>query len=335
MKGEIVDKRIDVLSIGEILIDFTPAGLSSSGEALYERNPGGAPANVAVAVSRLGGSAAFAGKVGDDSFGRYLKETLVSSGVDTRGLAVSREQHTTLAFVSLSDKGERDFSFCRNPGADCLLSPDELDVALIRKSRIIHTGSLSFTHEPLRETTLTAIHEARAAGVLVSCDPNWRESLWPDRFAGIHAMKELVSLSDVVKLSDVELALVSGLDENDAESFTEETIIALAKKILKTGPALVTVTRGAAGSCFCFGDCSGNVPSFASSVVDTTGAGDAFAGALLYCLSRRDALLDGLSEDMLRQDLLFANAAASLCVQKRGAIPAMPYPGAVQDILNQ
>ena len=204
-----MDKKIDVLTIGEILIDFTPAGLSPSGEALYERNPGGAPANVAVAVSRLGGTAAFVGKVGADSFGRYLEETLASSGVETRGIRTSPDHHTTLAFVSLSEKGERDFSFCRNPGADCLLSPEELDKSLVRKSRIIHTGSLSFTHEPLRETTLAAIREARAADVLVSCDPNWRASLWKDRAGGILAMKELISLSDVVKLSDAELALVS------------------------------------------------------------------------------------------------------------------------------
>ncbi len=329
-----VDKKIDVLTIGEILIDFTPAGLSSSGETLYERNPGGAPANVAVAVSRLGGSAAFVGKVGSDSFGRYLGETLASSGVETRGIRISPDHHTTLAFVSLSEKGERDFSFCRNPGADCLLSPDELDVSLVRNSRIIHTGSLSFTHEPLRETTRAAIREARAADVLVSCDPNWRASLWTDRAEGIRAMKELISLSDVVKLSDAELALVSGLGEDEAESFTDEQIALLAREIQKTGPSLVTVTRGGSGAWFCFGKEEGSVPPFPATVADTTGAGDSFVGALLYRLSRSPSLLRGLSAEALEEDVLFANAAASLCVQKRGAIPAMPYLPAVQALLR-
>lgn len=330
-----MDKRIDVLAMGEILIDFTPAGLSAAGEALYERNPGGAPANVAVAVSRLGGSAAFIGKVGSDSFGRYLEDTLASSGVETQGLRISPDHHTTLAFVTLSETGERDFSFCRNPGADCLLSPEELDVALVRESRILHTGSLSFTHEPLRESTLAAIREAKAAGGLISCDPNWRSSLWADRTAGIRAMKELIAVSDVVKLSDVELALVSGLREDEAESFTGDTISILAGRIQQGGPSLVTVTRGSAGSWYCFGAHSGGVPSFPASVVDTTGAGDSFAGALLYCLSRRPSLLRELSEEALIQDLRFANATASLCVHKRGAIPAMPVLADVQAVLER
>lgn len=327
--------QIDVLAIGEILIDFTPAGLSPAGEALYERNPGGAPANVAVAVSRLGGSAAFVGKVGNDSFGRYLGQTLSAAGVNTTGLRVSPDHHTTLAFVSLSDTGERDFSFCRNPGADCLLSPDELDRSLIRACRIIHAGSLSFTHEPLRESTLLAVREAKAAGALVSCDPNWRASLWSDKRAGLAAMKTLVSLADIVKVSDVELALLSDMDESAAVDMPGDVLAGLARRLAGNGPSLVLVTMGAAGSLVVYGNRVASVPAFPAPVVDTTGAGDSFAGAFLYRITRRAAPLRDLNFNDLVEDVRFANAAASCCVQKRGAIPAMPNRADVEAVLEQ
>ncbi len=311
-----------VTALGEVLIDFTEAGLSLSGQALYERNPGGAPANVAVAVARLGGRSAFIGKTGADGFGAFLRETLSAAGVETGGMRVSSDQHTTLAFVSLAPNGERTFSFARNPGADTRLSGDELDARLIETARFLHVGSLSLTHEPSRGATLRAIGLARAAGTLVSYDPNWRGALWPDEKTGVDAMRSLMPLSDMVKVSDAELSLLYGASTDSLLGLS-----AGAREILDAGPSLVLVTLGPAGVFFKTDSAEGVVGAADVPVADTTGAGDSFVGALLFRLSAAaDRGEDPFRRESaaLEADLRFANAVASLCVTRRGAIPAMP-----------
>lgn len=325
-------KTIDVTALGEILIDFTSAGLSSAGQALYERNAGGAPANVAVAVSRLGGKAAFVGKTGSDSFGSFLKETLAASGVETNGMRVDNSQHTTLAFVTLSSGGERTFSFCRNPGADTQLAESDLDGDLLDATKFLHVGSLSLTHEPARSATLAAIARVKKSGGCISYDPNWRAPLWHDREQGLAAMKSVFPYADIVKVSDEELGLLFGCDAG-----TNEGLAAGAAKIMEFGARLVLVTLGARGVYYRTLSGDGIVAAQKVSVVDTTGAGDSFVGGLLYRLSREARGLDAALSDAaaLEKDLAFANAVASICVTRRGAIPAMPTINEVEFFLRQ
>lgn len=302
-----------VVCLGEILVDFTSVGLSDAGQPLYECNAGGAPANVAAAVARLGGRSAFIGAVGSDPFGSFLRTALVNCGVDVRALGVSAEQHTTLAFVSLAPDGERSFSFCRNPGADTTLSIQGLDSDLLDNCRFLHVGSLSLTHEPARSATFAAIERVHASGGLVSVDPNWRPNLWPDREAGIVAMKSLVQHADILKVSDEELPLLTGTGDPEYG----------ARLLLEQGPSLVLVTLGKDGAFVSSAAGSFRVPAPEVSVLDTTGAGDSFVGGLLFRLS---LIEDPLPPDsgILRSAVSFANAVAALCVTRRGAITALP-----------
>jgi fructokinase len=314
-------KELDVTALGEILIDFTESGVSDSGGALYERNAGGAPANVAAAVARLGGKAAFVGKVGPDSFGTFLKDTLLSLGVDASGMRVSSGAHTTLAFVSIGLRGERSFSFCRSPGADTELRADELDSRPVESTRVLHVGSLSLTREPSRGATFAAIDRARASGALVSYDPNWRPALWDDREAARETMRRVVPLADIVKVSEEELELLYGIAPN-----AEDDLERGARAILESGPRLALVTLGDQGTFWSTASSAGLVSAFASDAVDTTGAGDAFVGALLWRLTRLDPSVDPFARDAasIAADVRFANAAAAVCVRRRGAIPALP-----------
>lgn len=325
-------KTFDVTALGEILIDFTSAGLSPAGQALYERNAGGAPANVAVAVSRLGGKSAFIGKTGNDSFGSFLKDTLARSGVETKGMRTDNSQHTTLAFVTLASGGERTFSFCRNPGADTQLAESDLDESILDATKILHVGSLSLTHEPARSATLAAIARVKKSGGIISYDPNWRAPLWSDRVCGIEAMKSLFQYADIVKVSDEELSLLFGIDAHNEEGLASGAI-----KIMERGARLVLVTLGARGVYYRTRTQSGMIAAPNVSVVDTTGAGDSFVGGLLFRLSRTSTDLDALlsDSDALTHDLVFANAVASICVTRRGAIPAMPTIEEVETFLRQ
>lgn len=319
-------KQFDVTALGEILIDFTSAGLSAAGQVLYERNAGGAPANVAAAVARLGGKSAFIGKTGKDDFGTFLRGTLETFGIETRGMQTAKEQHTTLAFVTLAPGGERSFSFYRNPGADTQLSSDELDMSLLADTRFLHIGSLSLTHDSARAATIAAIKKVRESGGYVSYDPNWRAPLWDSRETGIRMMKSLFPYANMVKVSDEELKLL----------FDTEDWSAGAAKILAEGAQLVLVTLGPKGVFYKTADAEGIVGVPKVTVVDTTGAGDSFVGGLLYRLSRSPAGTNPFSKskDELEADLCFANAVASLCVTKRGAIPAMPALSDVTEFLR-
>lgn len=320
-------KKIDVTALGEILIDFTSAGLSEAGQMLYERNAGGAPANVSASVARLGGKAAFIGKTGTDVFGTFLRETLDTHGIETRGMRQAKDTPTTLAFVTLAAGGERSFSFYRNPGADTQLSPEELDASLLEDSRFLHIGSLSLTHERARSATIEAIKIVKKAGGLISYDPNWRAPLWENRETGIRMMKSLFPYSDMVKVSDEELLLLFGTEDYSAG----------AGKILDNGAQLVLVTLGPKGVFFKTQTEEGVVGAPPVSVVDTTGAGDSFVGGLLYRLTRNSAEANPFIKNSfdLEADLRFANAVASLCVTKRGAIPAMPGLAEVESFLQK
>jgi len=306
-------KTASVVCLGEILIDFTSVGLSDAGQPLYECNAGGAPANVAATVARLGGSAAFIGKVGSDPFGTFLRTALETCGVDVRALGISDDQHTTLAFVSLGAEGERSFSFCRNPGADTTLSNQALDPDLLDGCRFLHIGSLSLTHEPARSATMAAIERVRASGGLISVDPNWRPNLWPNKETGIQAMKSLVPYADILKVSDDELPLLT--DTNDLEHG--------AQLLREQGPSLVLVTLGKDGTFVSTSVGSFRVPVPEVPVLDTTGAGDSFVGGLLFRLSLVEDPLH-LNVELLRGFVSFANAVAALCVTRRGAISALP-----------
>lgn len=316
---------VDVAALGELLIDFTESGISPGGMKLFERNPGGAVANVLAAVARLGGSAAFLGKVGDDMHGRFLKETLEHAGIDVTGLVTTPTFFTTLAFVALSETGERTFSFARKPGADTKLSADEVAEAVVRGARLLHVGSLSMTDEPARSATLHAVAIAKEAGADVSYDPNYRASLWADERTAITRMRELLPFVDVMKLSQEETLLLT--DYEDA--------VSAAKHLNALGISCVAVTLGKDGALVSVRGETALVAGFPLPAVDTTGAGDAFWGGFLY---RMLALKKRPRELELREATdcaVWGNAAATCCVQKRGGIPAMPSLAEVLKLMQQ
>ena len=227
----------DIVALGESLIDFTPSGENSQGMALFARNPGGAPANVLAMAAKLGGKTAFIGKVGDDAFGAFLKKTMEDAGVDVRGLRMTREYPTTLAFVQLTPEGDRSFTFYRKPGADVMLAPAEVDRALLRDCRIFHFGSVSLTDEPCRTATLEAAREAKAAGAMISYDPNYRPFLWDSAERAREALLAALPLADIVKVSEEEMELLTG----------EVQLAAGADALASRGAALVLVTLGPRG----------------------------------------------------------------------------------------
>lgn len=332
-------KQIDICALGEILIDFTMIGVSENGQQLFEANPGGAPANTVAAAARLGARTAFIGKTGIDAFGALLENTLRVNGVNVSGLAKSKE-HTTLAFVTLTESGERSFSFCRNPGADTQIEKNELDRDLLRSTRFLHIGSLSLTHEPSRSATFEAIKIVQEAGGYISYDPNWREPLWTNSSEGISAMKSILPYADIVKISDSELVLlVSELNGEDCQK--EESLYYGAEKIASYGPSLVVITLGSRGL-FYYRKSDSQEPDYGLlsvpevCVVDTTGAGDSFNGGLLYRFTI-DAQENPFTKDVgsLIKDLEYAQAVASLCVTKRGAIPALPRAEEVRNFVEK
>lgn len=315
----------DVIALGEVLIDFTPAGRSAAGAQLFEQNPGGAPANVLTALTKLGHSTALIGSVGDDIHGAFLRETLEAVGISTRHLRVDADAFTTLAFVQLSDEGERSFSFARKPGADTRISPAELPNEAIASSRIFHFGSLSLTHEPARSATLQALRLAQEAGLIRSYDPNYRAPLWNSRDEAIAQMRAVLPQVDVMKLSDEECLLLTGLAAPEQA----------AKALLALGIGCVVVTLGADGALALSQHGCAQVDAFHVPVADTTGAGDAFWGGFLHCLLEGKQPPAALTDAQLQDYLRFANATAACCVQKRGAIPAMPQAEDIAAMLTR
>jgi fructokinase len=311
----------DVVALGELLIDFTPAGKSENGNTLFEMNPGGAPANVLTVVTKLGGKSAFIGKVGDDQFGHFLRQVLENNNIETKGLKNTILANTTLAFVHLDKSGERSFTFYRNPGADMMLNNDDIDLSLIDNSKIFHFGSLSLTDEPSRTATLTALKYAKRNNKIISYDPNWRPTLWKDEKSAKKEMFFPLKYVDIVKLSLEEMQFLTG-----------ESNIQIASDILyNMGIKLVLVTLGQDGCYYKHSSGYGQIPAYSVDVVDTTGAGDAFLGGVLYNISKIGYSLEKVSRREIEKIIEFSNAVGGLCTTKKGAIPAMPT---MEDVRN-
>lgn len=301
---------IDITAIGEILIDLTQTGTEGGGVPRFAANPGGAPANVAVAAKRLGASTAFIGKVGRDGFGRYLRSVLEENGVEVSGLVWDEQALTTLAVVTVDPSGERSFTFYRDNTADVRLTPEEVNLG---DTKLLHFGSVSLTAEPSRFATLSAVRRAKERGILVSYDPNYRANLWDSQENAVVQMKAPLPLVDILKVSDEELPLLTGTSDLEEGS----------RRLAGLGIPLVLVTLGGEGAYFRYGQVTGQVPGFSVQVADTNGAGDTFLGAVLTRLVARGGL-EGLTGAELTNIVTFANRAASLTTGRSGAIPAMP-----------
>ena len=304
-----------ILTVGELLIDLTQTHIDEGGVRHYAANPGGAPANVAVAAARLGAGAGFIGKVGADTYGDDLQAVLERSGVEVSGLYRTDKALTTQAVVSVAPSGERSFAFYRSPGADTLLTEQEVARALDPLPRVVHFGSVSLTAEPARSATLAAGRLAKQGGALVSYDPNYRANLWPDEKTAVDWMQKPLPMVDLLKISDEELPLLTGLEDPEAGTAA----------LRKYGIRLIVVTLGAKGVFYRLGDATGTIPGVKVKVADTNGAGDTFLGALLSRLVLRGAEpLEALTGPELEEMLSFANRAAALTCTRSGAIPAMP-----------
>ncbi|MCD8132012.1 MAG: PfkB family carbohydrate kinase [Lachnospiraceae bacterium] len=319
------NKNRDVVALGELLIDFTDSGLSAQGNPLFEANPGGAPCNVLAMLQKLGRRTAFVGKVGEDMFGSLLRKVCEEAGICMDGLIADREVRTTLTFVKNAPDGDREFSFFRNPGADMMLKTQELPEDMLRDTRIFHFGTLSMTHEGVREATKSAVAMAKESGALLSFDPNLRPPLWPDMETAKEQIRWGLSQCDILKIADNEIEFMTG------ETDFDKGAAALKTEFPNLTP--INVTAGAEGSYSYYGDEKVYVPSFRlGGTIETTGAGDTFCACVLnYVL---DHGLEGLTKENLRDMLRFANAAAYLVTTKKGAIKSMPERGQVEEILN-
>lgn len=318
-------ETIDVLALGELLIDFTESGVSAQGNPVFEANPGGAPCNVLAMLCRLGKRCAFVGKVGDDIFGRQLRRAAEEAGINTEGLVMDAEVRTTLAIVKNDENGDRDFSFYRNPGADMMLTEEELPLERIAGCRIFHFGTLSMTHEGVRRATLKAVETAKQAGALISFDPNLRPPLWRSLREAREQIHAGLGLCDILKIADNELEFMTGQTDFDRGA----AILQARYPNIK----ILNVTAGAGGSySYSFGH-RVFVPAFRlGGTVDTTGAGDTFCACVLNYLLEQGA--EDLTEPQLTEMLRFANAAAYLVTTQKGAIRSMPEREQVMEILR-
>lgn len=315
----------EITALGESLIDFTPSGTSEAGMRIFEQNPGGAPANALAVFAKFGEKVAFIGKVGNDMHGLFLKETMEKAGIDTKGMIISDKVFTTLAFVSLNEQGEREFSFARKPGADTCLMEQEVNVDIIKDSKILHIGSLSLTDEPCRSATFYALQQAKDAGKIISYDPNYRALLWESVESAIAGMRSPLDYVDVMKISDEETKLLTDIEDPEGA----------AKALLAKGVSLLAVTLGKDGAYVCTKEGGAVVPGFESKVVDTTGAGDSFWGGFLYQLAKSGKRPEEVTLEEAKTFARFGNAVASLCVEKRGGIPAMPTMEQVTERLGK
>ena len=319
------NRLFDVTALGELLIDFTENGTSSQGNPLLEANPGGAVCNVLAMLGRLGKKTAFIGKVGQDMFGTQLKNAVEEVGIDTRALFMDEEVHTTLAFVHTYPDGDRDFSFYRNPGADMMLTKDEVPADLIQNSRLFHFGTLSSTHEGVREATRHAIEIAKNAGCLITFDPNLRPPLWNSLEDAKREIEYGMTKCDVLKISDNEVEFLFGTTDYDKGA-------ALIRE--KYNIPLVLITMGKEGSRAYYKDMRVEAaPFLQENTIETTGAGDTFCASILnYVLEHG---LESLTEENLLEMLTFANAAASLITTRKGALRVMPSRQEVIDFISE
>ena len=307
--------QYDVIALGELLIDFTENGMSGQGNPLFEANPGGAPCNVLAMLQKLGHTTAFIGKVGDDFFGEQLQKAIEDTGIDSRYLLKDREVHTTVAMVHTLPDGDRDFSFYRNPGADMILDPSEIPEEVFSRTKIFHFGSLSMTHETVRKATHSALDRAKAAGCLISFDPNLREPLWDSLDEARKQILEGMSWCDLLKISDNEIQWLTGREDySDGVQWIRERFPAIK---------LLLVSMGKHGSRAYYQDKMVEEPAFVSTgTIETTCAGDTFMGCILHFVCQMG--MEDLDEECLHQILRFANAAASLVTERKGALRVMP-----------
>jgi fructokinase len=307
---------MDIVSLGEIILDMFG---SETGKDFFEVSAfipvaGGAPANVAVAAARLGARSAFIGKAGEDAFGRRLERVLVSYGVDTSGMRFDRKYRTTLNFMTLPDANRTEMLFYRNPGADMLLEPAELDKDLLARTAMFHFGSVSLAAEPCRSATLEAARLALKAGATVSFDVNYRPGLWDNE---PHAKEEILAalaLADVVKVNETELVLLAGTEEPEKG----------CRMIAEKGPRLCVATLGPRGSAWGTRGGSSTAPGFTVQAVDATGCGDAFMAALLVRLLPNRGALAHMDGEALGRNIRWANAAGALTARKKGVMNALP-----------
>ncbi len=318
-----MQKNYDVVALGELLIDFAPAGNSEQGNQFFEACPGGAPCNVLAMLNKLGKKTAFIGKVGNDQFGKLLKGTIDEIGIDSNGLLLDEEVNTTLAFVHTFPNGDRDFSFYRNPGADMMLTEDDVDYELIRQAKVFHFGTLSMTDEPVRTATKKSLEAAKEAGCLISFDPNLRPPLWKSLDTAKEMMEYGFGYCDILKISDNEIQFVSGKEDYDE---------GIQYLIDKYNIPLIFLTMGKDGSRAYHKGKRVEAGGFPVKTIETTGAGDAFCGSAINGVL--DCGFENLTEEKLMEIITFANAAAALVTTKKGAIRAMPNPKHVKQLMN-
>lgn len=318
-------KNYDVTALGELLIDFTENGESSQGNPLFEANPGGAPCNVLAMLSKLGHKTAFIGKVGNDFFGEQLKRAITEVGIDSGYLLKDDEVHTTLALVHTYPDGDRDFSFYRDPGADMMLTENEISEVVIKDSRIFHFGTLSMTHEGVRAATKKAVRFAREAGALISFDPNLRPPLWKSINEAREQILYGLEQCHILKISDNEIQWLTGkTDYTEGVEWINE----------RYRIPLILVSMGKQGSrAYYNGRMVEAAPFLQENTIETTGAGDTFCGCVLHYICENG--LEDLSDEDLKQMLTFANAAASLVTTRKGALRVMPEEEEILELLNK
>ncbi len=314
---------MDVVALGELLVDFTALGTDQNGYPTMAGHPGGAPSNFLAALSRYGAGTALLGKVGADHFGSLLLETLRQAGVDTSGVLTDPSVFTTLAFVTLDGQGNRSFSFARKPGADTQLHWEEIDKSLIDDARVFHFGTLSLTDEPVRAATRKAVAYAKEHGKLITCDPNLRLPLWPNEEAAKEQMLWSLHQADVVKISDNEVEFLwNCTPEEGADKLLQEFGVSLAMVTLGPDGCLLK-TKNASFRAVC--------PKVHP--IDTTGAGDIFGGSAVARLLELEKPIDALTEADLAYIGRFAAAAASLSTEASGGIPSIPEKEAVLSVM--
>lgn len=318
-------KNFDVTALGELLVDFTMNGMSAQQNQLFEANPGGAPCNVLAMLQKLGRKTAFIGKVGNDSFGNMLKDTVNRLGINTDNLLMDDKVPTTLAFVHTASDGDRSFSFYWNPGADMMLRAEEVSTGLIADSKIFHFGSLSMTDQAVEEATKTAVEAAKNAGALISFDPNLRPPLWDSLDTAKEKIRYGLSQCDILKISDDEIAFLTGTDDIDKgiEQIRKQYDI-----------RLVCATMGKRGSKAYYRDIRTQCPTFLEvKTIETTGAGDTFMACVLDAVLKIG--LDSFDEQSLHETLEFANAASSIITTKKGALKVMPEKSEVLSFIAE
>ncbi len=313
-------KTYDVVALGELLIDFTENGMSAQENPVFEANPGGAPCNVLSMLAKLGHQVSFIGKVGNDMFGTQLEKAIAEVGIDTTGLLKDDEVHTTLAFVHTLEGGDRDFSFYRKPGADMMLTVDDLNVDMIKDCKIFHFGTLSMTAEGCREATKKAIELAKEAGAIISFDPNLREPLWDSLENAKEQTAYGISQCDILKISDNEIQWFTGEEDYEAGvRFLQENY----------DVKLILVSLGRDGSMAYSGSSKAVVPAvIREDTIETTGAGDCFGACILHQVLEKGMRDFEVSE--LEEMLKFANAAASIVTTRKGALRVMPTMEEIQ-----